>query len=76
MKMSVWELKKTDIEEEDMNLMNVIIWDSVLNHNVCNNSPIVTINFLHIRENSMSSSVSKEEKLTTFKAIKQWNGKF
>ena len=56
--------------------MNVIIWDSVLNHNVCNNSPIVTINFLHIRENSMSSSVSKEEKLTKFKAIKQWNGKF
>ena len=23
-----------------MNLMNVIIWDSVLKHNVCNNSPI------------------------------------
>ena len=59
-----------------MNLMNVIIWDSVLKHNVCDNNPTVTINFLHFRENSMSSSVSKKEKLTTFKAIKQWNGKF
>ena len=56
--------------------MNVIIWDSVLKHNVCDNNPTVTINFLHFRENSMSSSVSKKEKLTTFKAIKQWNGKF